>query len=100
MKAGATLHQIVNLADLAPTFLDWMGAPAMGVDGRSLAPLLAAPAATGGRRRGSPTSSMGLGARGAVLAGGAHHPQSCNYPHLSLSDQWFAGCPRSRAPPC
>jgi N-acetylglucosamine-6-sulfatase len=40
VKAGATLHQIVNLADLAPTFLDWMGAPAMAVDGRSLDPLL------------------------------------------------------------
>ena len=40
VKAGATLHQIVNLADLAPTFLDWMGAPAIGVDGRSLDPLL------------------------------------------------------------
>jgi N-acetylglucosamine-6-sulfatase len=40
VRAGTTLHQIVNLADLAPTFLDWMGAPAMHVDGRSLAPLL------------------------------------------------------------
>jgi arylsulfatase A-like enzyme len=40
VKAGVTLHQIVNHADLAPTFLDWMGAPAMDVDGRSLAPLL------------------------------------------------------------
>ena len=40
VKAGATLHQIVNLADLAPTFLDWLGAPAMHADGRSLAPLL------------------------------------------------------------
>jgi len=40
VRAGTTLHQIVNLADLAPTFLDWMGAPAMAVDGRSLAPLL------------------------------------------------------------
>src|SRR5207245_127966 len=27
-------------ADLAPTFLAWMGAPAMGADGRSLDPLL------------------------------------------------------------
>jgi arylsulfatase A-like enzyme len=40
VKAGVTLHQLVNLADLAPTFLDWLGAPAMDVDGRSLAPLL------------------------------------------------------------
>ena len=40
VKAGTTLHQLVDLADLAPTFLDWMGAPAMAVDGRSLAPLL------------------------------------------------------------
>src|SRR4051794_4221475 len=40
VKAGVTLHQIANLADLAPTFLDWMGAPAMAADGRSLAPLL------------------------------------------------------------
>src|SRR4051794_19509176 len=37
---GVTLHQIVNHADLAPTFLDWLGAPPMDVDGRSLAPLL------------------------------------------------------------
>ena len=37
---GVTLHQIVNHADLAPTFLDWLGAPPMDVDGRSLTPLL------------------------------------------------------------
>ncbi len=37
---GVTLHQIVNHADLAPTFLDWLGTPPMDVDGRSLAPLL------------------------------------------------------------
>src|SRR4051812_36039429 len=40
IPAGVTLHQLVNHADLAPTFLDWLGAPAMDVDGRSLAPLL------------------------------------------------------------
>jgi N-acetylglucosamine-6-sulfatase len=38
--AGVTLHQLVSLADLAPTFLDWTGAPARGVNGRSLVPLL------------------------------------------------------------
>jgi arylsulfatase A-like enzyme len=31
---------MVNLADLAPTILEWMGAPAMDVDGRSFARLL------------------------------------------------------------
>jgi N-acetylglucosamine-6-sulfatase len=40
VKAGVTLHEIADLADLAPTFLDWMGAPPMAADGRSLAPLL------------------------------------------------------------
>jgi arylsulfatase A-like enzyme len=40
VEAGAILHQLVSLADLAPTLLDWMGAPAMETDGRSLAPLL------------------------------------------------------------
>lgn len=40
VPAGATLEHVVNLADLAPTFLEWMGAPAMDVDGRSFARLL------------------------------------------------------------
>jgi arylsulfatase A-like enzyme len=40
VKAGVTLHQLVDHADLAPTILDWTGAPPMTADGRSLAPLL------------------------------------------------------------
>ena len=40
VSAGVTLHQLVSLADLAPTFLAWMGAPATGMDGRSLDPPL------------------------------------------------------------
>ena len=50
VKAGVVLHQLVNLADLAPTFLDWMGAPPMDVDGRSLAPLLRGSAPAGWRQ--------------------------------------------------
>ena len=40
VQAGTTVHQMVNQADLAPTVLAWLGAPAMAVDGRSFAPLL------------------------------------------------------------
>jgi len=50
VRAGTTLHQIVNLADLAPTFLDWMGARPTDVDGRSLAPLLRGSAPAGWRQ--------------------------------------------------
>ena len=50
VKAGVVLHQLVNLADLAPTFLDWMGARPMDVDGRSLAPLLRGSAPAGWRQ--------------------------------------------------
>ena len=40
VQAGTTVHQMVNQADLAPTVLAWLSAPAMAVDGRSFAPLL------------------------------------------------------------
>ena len=50
VKAGVVLHQLVNLADLAPTFLDWMGHAPMDVDGRSLAPLLRGSAPAGWRQ--------------------------------------------------
>src|SRR3954453_17275782 len=29
----------------------------------------------------------------------SHWSAACNYPHLSLSNQWFAGCPRDRVLP-
>lgn len=53
VPAGGVRHELVSLADLAPTFLDWMGAPAASeMDGRSLAPLLRG--AGGGWRKALP----------------------------------------------
>lgn len=44
VPAGRTIDRLVGNADLAPTFAAWAGAaPAAAVDGRSFAPLLAAP---------------------------------------------------------
>jgi N-acetylglucosamine-6-sulfatase len=40
VRAGVTRHELVDNADLAPTFADWMGTSAIAPDGRSLAPLL------------------------------------------------------------
>ena len=40
VPAGSTRSHITNLADLAPTFLDWLGVPARDVDGRSFARLV------------------------------------------------------------
>lgn len=55
IPAGVTLAHLVNHADLAPTILEWMGAPATGMDGRSFAPLLrASPPAPGAWRQATP----------------------------------------------
>ncbi len=55
VRAGVTLEHMVNLADLAPTILEWMAAPAMDVDGRSFAPLLgASPPSPQGWRQATP----------------------------------------------
>jgi arylsulfatase A-like enzyme len=62
--AGVTLHQLVSLADLAPTFLDWTGAPAMDTDGRSLAPLLKG--AGGGWRQAVPITHERMGSAPTV----------------------------------
>ena len=64
VRAGATLHQLVDLADLAPTFLDWMGAPARGMDGRSLAPLLRG--SGGGWRQAVPITHERMGSAPGV----------------------------------
>jgi N-acetylglucosamine-6-sulfatase len=40
VRAGVTRHELVDNADLAPTFAAWMGGSAIAPDGRSLAPLL------------------------------------------------------------